>query len=179
MLGILLLIIEEEGKKNSEECFCSFCHFLFALFLSIPVSAPIYANILFICLIIDHYSLRDSRQNRSLSVIFLDNGQSSASNEKKITAQDVPRLPREVTPFAPFMQVAEMDQRGPLFQGPGAKRDTGRYKIRSSDDDTVKKAKKFAMEQSVKYVMFRQQQQQQRSQLELIKKQQALLLMCR
>lgn len=112
-------------------------------------------------------------------MIFLDNGPSAASKEKKFTIQDVPRLPREVTPFAPFMAVMEMDQRGPLFHGSGAKRDTGRYKVRSSDEDTVKKAKKFVMEQSVKHVMVRQQQQQQRSQLELIKKQQALLLMCR
>ncbi len=111
---------------------------------------------------------------------FLDNGQqSSNSNEKKPSLPDVPRLPRELTPFAPFINVVEVDQRGPLFQGPGAKRDTGRYKVRSSDDDSVKRAKKFAMEQSVKYVLVKQQQQQQRAQLDLIKKQQALLLMCR
>jgi hypothetical protein len=109
----------------------------------------------------------------------LDNGQSANQNEKKFTLQDVPRLPRELTPFAPFTNVPELDQRGPLFQGPGAKRDTGRYKVRSSDDDNVKRAKKFAMEQSVKYVLVRQQQQQQRQQLDIIKKQQALLLMCR
>lgn len=73
----------------------------------------------------------------------------------------------------------EMNQRGPLFKGPGAKRDTGRYKIRSSDNETVKEAKKFAREQSVKYVLVKQQQHQQRFQLDIIKKQQALLLMCR
>ena len=72
-----------------------------------------------------------------------------------------------------------MNQRGPLFKGPGMKRDTGRYKVRSADDDSVKKAKKFAMEQSVKYVLVKQQQHQQRFQLDIIKKQQALLLMCR
>jgi hypothetical protein len=112
-------------------------------------------------------------------IIFLDNGQTTNSNEKKVTPQDVPRLPRELTPFASFTNIPELDQRGPLFQGPGAKRDTGRYKVRSSDDDSVKRAKKFAMEQSVKYVLVRQQQHQQRAQLDLIKKQQALLLMCR
>ena len=77
------------------------------------------------------------------------------------------------------MNVQEFDQRGPLFQGPGSKRDTGRYKVRASDDENVKRAKKFAMEQSVKYVLVKQQQQQQRQQLDIIKKQQALLLMCR
>jgi hypothetical protein len=35
------------------------------------------------------------------------------------------------------------------------------------------------MEQSVKYVLVKQQQHQQRAQLDIIKKQQALLLMCR
>ena len=91
----------------------------------------------------------------------------------------MPRLPREVTPFAPFVNVPQVDQRGPLFQGPGAKTDTGRYKIRPADAENVRRAKKFSMEQSVKYVFVKQQQQQQRQQLDMIKKQQALLLMCR
>ncbi|CAF5074101.1 unnamed protein product, partial [Rotaria socialis] len=63
--------------------------------------------------------------------------------------------------------------------GPGAKRDTGRYKIRSVDEENIKRAKKYGLEQSVKYVLVKQQQQQQRVQLDNIKKQQALLLMCR
>lgn len=75
--------------------------------------------------------------------------------------------------------MAEFDQRGPLFRGPGANRETGRFKIRPTDDENVKRAKKYAMEQSVKYVLVKQQQQQQRQQLDVIKKQQALLLMCR
>ncbi len=112
-------------------------------------------------------------------IIFLDNGQSTNSNEEKYNLKDIPRLPRELTPFAPFTNLTELDQRGPLYQGPGAKRDTGRYKVRSSDDESIKRAKKFAMEQSVKYVLVKQQQQQQRQQLDIIKKQQALLLMCR
>ncbi|CAF3422450.1 unnamed protein product [Rotaria sp. Silwood1] len=99
--------------------------------------------------------------------------------KKKYAIQNIPRLPRELTPFAPFTAVIELDQRGPLFKGPGAKRDTGRYKVRLSDDESVKRAKKYALEQSVKYVLVKQQQQQQRVQLDNIKKQQALLLMCR
>ncbi|CAF5194093.1 unnamed protein product [Rotaria magnacalcarata] len=113
------------------------------------------------------------------SPVIAENGQSTNSNEKKLAFQNIPRLPREVTPFASFTNVIELDQRGPLFQGPGAKRDTGRYKVRPTDDDSMKRAKKFSMEQSVKYVLVRQQQHQQRAQLDLIKKQQALLLMCR
>lgn len=88
-------------------------------------------------------------------------------------------MPRELTPFAPFTSIPELDQRGPLFKGPGANRETGRYKVRSTDDENMKRAKKYAMEQSVKYVLVKQQQQQQRQQLDIIKKQQALLLMCR
>ncbi|CAF2415162.1 unnamed protein product [Rotaria sp. Silwood2] len=99
--------------------------------------------------------------------------------KKKYSIQNVPRLPRELTPFAQFTAIIELNQRGPLFKGPGAKHDTGRYKIRLSDDENIKRAKKYALEQSVKYVLVRQQQQQQRVQLDNIKKQQALLLMCR
>jgi poly(U)-binding-splicing factor PUF60 len=111
-----------------------------------------------------------------------NNNESQPTNgieKKKYSIQDVPRLPRELTPFASFTTSIEFDQRGPLFKGPGAKRDTGRYKVRSSDDENMKRAKKFAMEQSVKYVLVKQQQHQQRAQLDIIKKQQALLLMCR
>ena len=113
------------------------------------------------------------------SANFLDHGQTLVANYKKPTIKDIPQLPRELTPFSPFTILRELDQRGPLFQGPGSKRDTGRYKVRATDEDVVKRAKKFAMEQSVKYVMLKQQQHQQKAQLELMKKQQALLLMCR
>ncbi|UJR25434.1 hypothetical protein I4U23_006781 [Adineta vaga] len=110
----------------------------------------------------------------------IDNGQQiSTTNTNKPTRESIPRLPRELTPFAAFINAVELGQRGPLFQGPGAKRDTGRYKVRPADDDNVKRAKKFAMEQSVKYVLVKQQQQQQRVQLEFLRKQQAFLLMCR
>ncbi|CAF0761903.1 unnamed protein product, partial [Didymodactylos carnosus] len=98
---------------------------------------------------------------------------------KKYSIHDVPRLPHELTPFRPHSPAYELEQRGPLYSGPGHKRDTGKYKIRSVDGENIKGAKKFAMEQSVKYVLMKQQQQQQRQQLDLIKKQQALLLMCR
>ena len=113
----------------------------------------------------------------------LENSGSSQTNgsteKKKHSSQNVSRLPRELTPFAPFTPVIEYDQRGPLFKGPGSKRDTGKYKVRPVDDEIVKRAKKFAMEQSVKFVLMKQQQHQQRAQLDIIKKQQALLLMCR
>ncbi len=122
-------------------------------------------------------------QNFVFFFYFIENiNQSQTTNgieNKKYSLQDIPRLPRELTPFASFSNLPQLDQRGPLFKGPGAKRDTGRYKVRSSDDENMKRAKKYAMEQSVKYVLVKQQQQQQRQQLDIIKKQQALLLMCR
>ncbi|CAF1497099.1 unnamed protein product [Rotaria sordida] len=104
--------------------------------------------------------------------------QATNNNEtkKKYSIQHIPRLPRELTPFALFTQTIELDQHRPLYCGLGAKHDTGRYKIRSSDDKSIKRAKKFAMEQSVKYVLVRQQQH---AQLDVIKKEQVLLLMCR
>ena len=131
----------------------------------------------------DHLIIVLSRRSFSepfaYSFTFLDDGPSTNATEKKFTKQNVPRLPREVTPLAQFMAVLEVDQRGPLFQGPGAKRETGKYKVRPADDESIKRAKKIAMDQSVKFVMLKQQQQQQRTQIELLKKQQALLLMCR
>jgi hypothetical protein len=77
-------------------------------------------------------------------------------------------------------------QFGFLFNGHGIKNDPTKIisssttKIRLLElDECVKRAKKYALEQSVRYVLVKQQQQQQKQQLELIKKQQALLLMCR
>lgn len=119
-------------------------------------------------------------------LIFLLVESSNHSHEKngehektKYSIENVPRLPRELTPFAPFMPALEVDQRGPLFKGPGSKHETGRYKVRPGDEELVKRAKKFATEQSIKHVFMKQQQHQQRAQLDIIKKQQALLLMCR
>ncbi len=113
-------------------------------------------------------------------IYFLENtNQSNGIEKTKYSVQNIPRLPRELTPFTSFNQFHELDQRGPLFKGSGAKYNSGRYRVRSSDEENVKRAKKFAMEQSVKYVLVKQQLQQQRQQLDVAKKQQALLLMCR
>lgn len=76
----------------------------------------------------------------------------------------------------------ELEQWGQLLLGPGAKRDANEklLKIRSSDlEESVKKARKYAMDQSVRSALAKQQQQQQRQQMDLLKRQQALLLMCR
>lgn len=78
--------------------------------------------------------------------------------------------------------VAELEQCGYLCNASGAKRDLNKLslKIKSVElEECVKRAKKFAMEQSVRFALVKQQQQQQKQQLDLIRKQQALLLMCR
>ena len=76
----------------------------------------------------------------------------------------------------------ELEQCGYLCNASGAKRDLNKLsvKIKSVElEECVKRAKKFAMEQSVRFALVKQQQQQQKQQLDLIRKQQALLLMCR
>ncbi|CAF0796818.1 unnamed protein product [Brachionus calyciflorus] len=97
---------------------------------------------------------------------------------------EIPRLSssRDLRPQRSHSPCRELEQFSYLFMGPGAKRDANKslLKIRSSDlEDAVKKAKKYAMEQSVRFALVKQQQQQQKQQMDLLKKQQALLLMCR
>ena len=96
---------------------------------------------------------------------------------------EIPRISsKDLRPQRQHSPVAELEQRSLLFNGPGAKRDLNKsiLKIRTTElEEAVKKAKKYAMEQSVRFALVKQQQQQQKQQLDLIKKQQALLLMCR
>lgn len=99
---------------------------------------------------------------------------------------DIPRISssRELRPQRAVSPTrAEMlEQHGFLCNGPGADRDLNKsiVKIRSIElEEAVKKARKYAMEQSVRFALVKQQQQQQKQQLDLIKKQQAILLMCR
>lgn len=58
------------------------------------------------------------------------------------------------------------DQDGPVVEGPGAKRDAKPFappKLSSAQEEDIKRAKKYAMEQSIKSVLVRQtiQHQQQ------------------
>ena len=102
---------------------------------------------------------------------------------KKIKIQ-VPRISsRDFQPKGEFQPVInELEQQELVFNGPGAKRDINRLVVKIKNielEECIKRAKKYAMEQSVRFVLIKQQQQQQKQQLDLIKKQQALLLMCR
>ncbi|KAH9524855.1 Poly(U)-binding-splicing factor PUF60-B, partial [Bulinus truncatus] len=80
----------------------------------------------------------------------------------------------------------QSDQSGPLLEGPGAKRDIKPFtppKLTSSQQEDIQRAKKFAMEQSIKSVLVRQtiahQQQQMQQFQNTVQRQQALALMCR
>jgi hypothetical protein len=76
----------------------------------------------------------------------------------------------------------ELEQIGFICNAPGSKKDLNKLNIKIKTvelEECVKRAKKFAMEQSVRFALIKQQQQQQKQQLDLIRKQQALLLMCR
>ena len=60
----------------------------------------------------------------------------------------------------------QQDQDGPVVEGPGAKRDVKPFslpKLSSAQEEDIKRAKKYAMEQSIKNVLVRQtiQHQQQ------------------
>jgi hypothetical protein len=96
---------------------------------------------------------------------------------------EIPRISsRDLEPQRPHSPCQEFEQYGFLFNGLGYKREPNKITVKHKIvelEEGVKKAKKFALEQSVRFVLIKQQQQQQKQQLDLIKKQQALLLMCR
>lgn len=96
----------------------------------------------------------------------------------------VPKISsRDTRPHRAHSPVAkQLEQSDTMLTGPGAKREPNKQyvKLKSVElEDAIKRAKKYAMEQSVRFVLVKQQQHQQKQQLDLIKKQQALLLMCR
>ena len=96
----------------------------------------------------------------------------------RISSRDLVRAhrPHSPVPIKELEQMAEL-----MLSGPGARREVKQtVKLKNAElEECVKRAKKYAMEQSVRFVLVKQQQQQQKQQLDLIKKQQALLLMCR
>ncbi|XP_046559465.1 poly(U)-binding-splicing factor PUF60-like [Haliotis rubra] len=83
--------------------------------------------------------------------------------------------------FAP-----QADQTGTVLEGPGAKREMKPFtlpKLGSTQQDSIARAKKYAMEQSIKSVLVKQtiahQQQQMQNFQNTVQRQQALALMCR
>jgi hypothetical protein len=110
--------------------------------------------------------------------------QNRSHHSSKSFKVEIPRISssRDLHPQRAHSPVIELEQRSYLFNAPASKKEPNKLsaKIRTAEvEESIKKAKKFAMEQSVRFALVKQQQQQQKQQLELIKKQQALLLMCR
>jgi len=140
---------------------------------------------------IDSNSMNSIASSNSMQITeTLQNGenqngsQTHAAEAPQTIKVEIPKIStRDLQPQRPQSPFEEQsEQYGFLFNGLGAKRDPTKIssKYRTPElEECLKKAKKFALEQSVRYVLVKQQQQQQKQQLELIKKQQALLLMCR
>ncbi|KAK0157748.1 hypothetical protein PV328_011447 [Microctonus aethiopoides] len=113
---------------------------------------------------------------------------SSNSNNSEPAMKKL-RLEGKASEFLPG-PIYDLNQTGQVVAGPGAKYLTlpgilgaGLPKISSEQQDAVNRAKKYAMEQSIKMVLMKQtlahQQQQMASQRNQVQRQQALALMCR
>ncbi|XP_046386034.1 poly(U)-binding-splicing factor half pint isoform X2 [Ischnura elegans] len=97
--------------------------------------------------------------------------------------------PPKWEPYSDFLPGPIMDlvQTGPLTTGPGAKRDAavpgllgqGLTKLSSDLLEAVARAKKYAMEQSIKMVLMKQTLAHQQQQAKSLQRHQALVLMCR
>ncbi|XP_076240739.1 poly(U)-binding-splicing factor hfp isoform X2 [Calliopsis andreniformis] len=96
-----------------------------------------------------------------------------------------PRVEGNASEFLPG-PIYDLNQIGQVVAGPGAKYLTlpgilgaGLPKITSEQQDTVNRAKKYAMEQSIKMVLMKQTLAHQQQKNKLVLRQQVLLLMCR
>ncbi|XP_012146844.1 poly(U)-binding-splicing factor hfp isoform X2 [Megachile rotundata] len=96
-----------------------------------------------------------------------------------------PRVEGSASEFLPG-PIYDLNQIGQVVAGPGAKYLTlpgilgaGLPKITSEQQDTVNRAKKYAMEQSIKMVLMKQTLAHQQQKNKLVLRQQVLLLMCR
>jgi len=81
--------------------------------------------------------------------------------------------------------VMGLEESGALILGPGGKKEAligieaDLPRLSSSEESLVKRAKKYAMEQSIKVVLMKQTLQHQQQQAKVLQRQQALVLMCR
>lgn len=77
--------------------------------------------------------------------------------------------------------VRDLEQTGPLRTGPGTRRDLcgGDLKLTSEQAEAVSRAKRYAMEQSIKIVLMKQTLAHQQQQAKSLQRHQALVLMCR
>jgi len=77
-----------------------------------------------------------------------------------------------------------LQESGGLVVGPGGKKEGGRAaialpKLSSSESLAIQRAKKYAMEQSIKIVLMKQTLAHQQAQAKSLQRQQAIVLMCR
>ncbi|XP_028130450.2 poly(U)-binding-splicing factor half pint isoform X1 [Diabrotica virgifera virgifera] len=105
--------------------------------------------------------------------------------------EEIPEIPIDPARLCEgYEYIYDLVQIGEVITGPGARSSTiagilggALPKLSSDDADAVSKAKKYAMEQSIRMVLMKQtiayQQQQEAGQRNLIQRQQALALMCR
>ena len=83
------------------------------------------------------------------------------------------------------MEELQLEQTGHLVMGPGARRDNAAGfgailpKLTPDEQERVQKAKKYAMEQSIKMVLMKQTHQHQQAQAKTLQRHQAVVLMCR
>jgi len=100
----------------------------------------------------------------------------------------LPPLPPNppVQPLLGYLRepITNLRQTGHLVCGPGAKRDsvsvTGNLsRLSHSQQNAVQRAKKYAMEQSIKIVLMKQQLNHNQNQAKSLQRQQAIVLMCR
>ena len=81
------------------------------------------------------------------------------------------------------LAIGHLEQSGPLVLGPGARRDIQAgvplQKLSSDQLMAVQKAKKYAMEQSIKMVLMKQTIAHQQQQAKSMQRHQAIVLMCR
>lgn len=88
-------------------------------------------------------------------------------------------------PTSPPLDSAQVEQTGPVLAGPGAMRTPtgllglGLVKLTPEQQEMVTKAKKYAMEQSIKNVLMKQTIAHQQQQQKTLQRHQALVLMCR
>lgn len=78
--------------------------------------------------------------------------------------------------------IRDLDQTGPLIAGSGARRDifgSVPPKLTTDQADAVSRAKRYAMEQSIKMVLMKQTLAHQQQQAKSLQRHQALVLMCR
>nr|CAG4648826.1 EOG090X0BIL [Polyphemus pediculus] len=80
--------------------------------------------------------------------------------------------------------IKDLDQTGQLTAGPGARRDifgplSSPPKLTAEQSEAVNRAKRYAMEQSIKMVLMKQTLAHQQQQAKSLQRHQALVLMCR